>query len=145
VDADQPGQWLSLAEASQRLGATVDALRKRVRRGQLEARRGNDGLVRVLVLDQPPAGHGLADVQPEAGHEPDGADLEVALLREELTEARERAAKAEGIAEAMASRIQDMASALSKAEARADRLEAALAEARRPLLLRVLDGLRRKG
>src|SRR5205085_11042990 len=34
---------------------------------------------------------------------------------------------------------------MAKAEARADRLEAALAEARRPWLARVIDGLRRKG
>src|SRR3954453_17033217 len=84
----QPSEWVTLAEASQRLGATVDALRKRVRRGQLEARRGNDGLVYCLVAGQLPSGQGLANGQPEAGHKPDGTDVETALLREELTEAR---------------------------------------------------------
>ena len=39
----------------------------------------------------------------------------------------------------------DLTAALARAEARADRLEAALAEARRPWLARVLEGLRRKG
>ena len=34
---------------------------------------------------------------------------------------------------------------LDQERARGDRLEAALAEARRPLLLRLVDGLRRKG
>jgi hypothetical protein len=34
--------------------------------------------------------------------------------------------------------------ALAKAEARADRLEAALAEARRPVLLRLLEAVRRR-
>jgi hypothetical protein len=145
VDADQPGQWLTLAEASQRLDATVDAHRKRVRRGQLEARRGNDGLVRVLVVGQPLASRGLADGQPEAGHEPDGLDVELVLLRDELAEARERAAKAEGALEAMSGRVQDAASQLAKAEARGDRLEAAPAEARRPWLAKVLEGLKRKG
>ena len=144
VDADQPGQWLPLAEASQRLGATVDALRERVRRGQLVARRGNDGLVRVLVSGQPATGQGLAGDHTEAGHEPDGVDVELAFLRDELAEARERAAKAEGALEAMSGRVQDMASQIAKAENRADRLEAALAEARRPWLAKVLEGLRRR-
>jgi hypothetical protein len=151
VDDGQPGQWLTLAEASQRLGASVDALRKRVRRGQLETRRGNDGLVRVLVVGQPPSGQALADGQPETGHGladgrtgVDRLEVELASVREELAEARERAAKAEGAFEAMSGRVQDAASQLAKAEARADRLEAALAEARRPWLAKVLDGLRRR-
>jgi len=144
VDESQPGQWVTLAEASHRLGATVDALRKRVRRGQLEARRGNDGLVRVLVAGQPAAGQALAEGQTQAGLEPDGLDVELAMVREELAETRERAAKAEGALETMASRVQDIAAALAKAEARGDRLEAALAEARRPWLAKVFEGLRRR-
>ena len=50
----------------------------------------------------------------------------------------ERAARAEG--EAAAARAQ-----LERELARGDRLEAALAEARRPWLAKVLEGLRRKG
>ena len=41
--------------------------------------------------------------------------------------------------------VATLTAALTKAEARADRLEAALAEARRPWLAKVLEGLRRKG
>ena len=40
---------------------------------------------------------------------------------------------------------QTLTATLTAERARADRLEAALAEARRPWLARVLEGLRRKG
>jgi hypothetical protein len=36
-----------LTEAVERTGLTVDALRKRVKRGRLQTVKGNDGLVRV--------------------------------------------------------------------------------------------------
>jgi hypothetical protein len=56
---DRTPTWLPLAEASQRLGITVDALRKRARRGLVEARRGNDGRIVVLVSDRTAAGQEL--------------------------------------------------------------------------------------
>ena len=79
----------------------------------------------------------------------------MAELRDELAEARAEAGTAKGELVAELRRSQDLATALSKAELRAERLEgeladvrkraeAALAEARRPLLLRLVDGLRRK-
>jgi hypothetical protein len=59
MDEDRTPTWLPLAEASQRLGITVDALRKRARRGLVEARRGNDGRIVVLVSDQTASGQEL--------------------------------------------------------------------------------------
>jgi hypothetical protein len=79
MDKDRPGAWLPLAEAALRLGTTVDAVRKRVRREQIPARRGNDGKVHVLVGGQPPASHNLDDGQPAVG------------LLVDLEEAREQA------------------------------------------------------
>src|SRR5215210_2290097 len=38
-----------LTEAAERTGLTVDALRKRIRRGKLDTVKGNDGLVRVRL------------------------------------------------------------------------------------------------
>jgi hypothetical protein len=82
------------------------------------------------------------------------AELLAALrdLRAENAELRDRASRAdraEGELAAEQRRNAELAgelrAALAKAEARADRLEAALAEARRPWLARVLEGLRRKG
>jgi multidrug efflux pump subunit AcrA (membrane-fusion protein) len=86
----------------------------------------------------------------------DDADDVAATLREELATARvtigrleERLAAAGEMRAAVEARAAADAAALRealiKAEARGDRLEAALAEARRPWLARVLEGLRRKG
>jgi excisionase family DNA binding protein len=43
------GRWLPVDEAAKLLGISPDAVRKRIRRGKLEARQGNDGLLRVLI------------------------------------------------------------------------------------------------
>src|SRR4051812_42824557 len=149
--ADTP--WLTLDEAGQRLGLSKDALRKRITRGRLEARLGNDGTTRVLVTSATPLGPGL-DGPGQATDSPElvrlAIQLDDALERlegatRELMEARERSARAEGTAEALSGRVQDLSGALGIERARGDRLEAALAEARRPWLARMLDGLRRKG
>jgi hypothetical protein len=102
VEAEGP--WLSLAEASERSGVHVDALRARLRRGRLEGRKGNAGqwLVRlpgtvaggVQGVARGEAG-ALAELRDEV------AELRVALARAEA-EGAARAAKAE--AEALAQR-----------------------------------------
>src|SRR4051794_34240499 len=127
-----------------------------VRRGKLERRKGNAGqwLVRLptggltgsdrggdAVSDA-----GLAEVVAELKEEV--TELRVALARSEAghdaalaqvrAEGDARAAKAE--AELEAARAM-----LSQERTRADRFEAALAEARRPWLAKVIEGLRRKG
>ncbi len=89
MDNDQPSEWLPLAEAAERLATTVDALRKRVRREQVQARRGNDGRIEVLVSAQPPTSPGLDTGQPVAGLGPDNGQA-LARLELELEEALER-------------------------------------------------------
>lgn len=91
---DEPGDWLSLVDASSRLGTSVDALRSRARRGMITTRRGNDGRLQVRVLasqtavtDQP------ADRSRLGG---DGVDDEaLAELREEIVELRVTVARLE--------------------------------------------------
>jgi hypothetical protein len=158
MSADRPDNgadtsWLTLDEAGQQLGLSKDALRKRIARGRLEARLGNDGTTRVLVTSATPPGPGL-DGFGQVLDSPElvrlAVQLDDALERLEgtardLMEARERAARAEGAAEALSGRVQDLSGVLSAERARGDRLEAALAEARRPWLAKVLEGLRRKG
>ena len=75
-----------------------------------------------------------------------------ALPRARLEELLERAARAEGELVArdalLATKeelVATLTATLAHERARADRLEAALVEARRPWLARVLDGLRRRG
>lgn len=41
------GEWLTYTEAARRLGTTPDAIRQRVKRGQMRGSRGNDGRPRV--------------------------------------------------------------------------------------------------
>jgi chromosome segregation ATPase len=41
------GEWLTYTEAAKRLETTPDAIRQRVKRGQMKASRGNDGRPRV--------------------------------------------------------------------------------------------------
>jgi hypothetical protein len=161
-EGDRSASWLRPAEAATRLGVTPDAVRARIRRGTLEARPGNDGRLRVLVApvvsatatghdtdlspdgrDGPPTatGHDTDTTRHDGDRSPDWR-----LLAEE--EGR-RAARAEGELAAELRRgaelVASLAAALHQERARADRLEAALAEARRPWLARVLEGLRRKG
>jgi len=65
-------------------------------------------------------------------------------LLEENARLQHALGRAEGELTAELRRSADLGAALAKAEVRADRLEAALAEARRPWLARVIEGLRRK-
>jgi hypothetical protein len=166
--AEEPGdggRWLTYSEAAKVTGELPDKLRAMVRRGRLQARRpdqSNDGKARVLVpphMIRAGQGDGLVDAMAtgQAGDhaESQGEAEPVAVLREELAEARERAAHAEGRAGALAEQIVGMAAAIAKAEARAERLEAdladvrkraeaELAEARKPALLRLIEALRRR-
>ena len=158
-DAGDDAPWLTLAEAAARSGRHIDALRTMARRGKLERRKGNAGqwLVRLPAegltgpdRDSDPASDaggdaGLAEVVAELREEV--TELRVALARSEAghdaalaqvrAEGETRAAKAE--AELEAARTM-----LGQERSRADRLEAALAEARRPWLAKVLEGLRRR-
>jgi hypothetical protein len=103
---------LTLSEAADQTGLTVDALRKRIKRGRLRSFRGNDGLVRVrlsdadmeeLKADRPssrPAGQldeGSAVVSALAAHNE--------TLREQLMKTEQRADRAEERAEKAEQRL----------------------------------------
>jgi septal ring factor EnvC (AmiA/AmiB activator) len=89
-----------LSEAAERSGATVEAIRQRIRRGTLHAIKGNDGRVRVKLTDADitaltaarPSGQPYG--QPSGHHDEDSSAIKaleayVNALREDL--ARERA------------------------------------------------------
>ena len=65
-------------------------------------------------------------------------------MLEMVAELRERIGRAEGELAAKDALVATLTTALAKAEARGDRLEAALVEARRPWLARLLEALRRR-
>jgi hypothetical protein len=160
-------EWLTLTAAAERLGWRVRKVESRARREDWQRRRSNRGpameyLVPAAVLAEVMQGSAErtdpAAEMAETSADPGVAELaelatelrhENVELRAELTEARTARARAEGELGAELRRNAelraDLTAALVKAEARADRLEAALAETRRPWLARVLEGLRRKG
>jgi hypothetical protein len=120
-----------MGEAARRLGISERAVRNRMRRGTLEWRpRGNRGR-EVLVPSGSGTAPGAEAADADAGRE-DMVDLLVLVGR-----LQERLGAAEGMRDLFRKRAEE-------AEARADRLEAALAEARRPWLAKVLEGLRRR-
>src|SRR3954471_10785042 len=117
-DGPEPGEWLSVAEAARRIGVTEKAVRNRIRRGTAEWRpAGNHGR-EVLLSPDAEAGNGSED-----GPETVELQVRVARLEERL---------------AVVERERDLYRDLFR-----DR-ETALAEARRPWLAKVLEGLRRR-
>ena len=57
-----PSSLYLLTEAAERTGLTVDAMRKRIRRGKLDTVKGNDGLVRVRLTSADMEALQLAEV-----------------------------------------------------------------------------------
>ena len=146
-DADQTGAWLRPDEAASRLGTTVEAVRSRIRRGSLRSQRGNDGRIRVLVDATEPDQTATASDRTPTDRD-DAGDWLRTERNEALLEADhwrsvaedERTGRVRAEAELAATRTM-----LDQERARGDRLEVQLAEARRPWLAKVLEGLRRKG
>ena len=149
-----PSSLHLLTEAAERTGLTVEAIRQRVKRGRLEAVKGNDGLLRVRlttadlesITNRSPTGQ----VPPTATSQAAEGDRLTKALQDEAAALRERAAKAEGEsatlreqvesererteAERDAARAEREAAkvAAAAAEGEAKGLRLALEEARRP-------------
>ena len=128
LPADAPN-LLTLAEASKRTGLTVDALRKRIRRGLLDVVKGNDGLVRVRLPASDMAGQGLADGQPMPSLSIDNS-REIKALEDMVAAMRERAEKAEAARDKAQAEAAEQRSRADRAEGAVDGLREALAEAR---------------
>jgi hypothetical protein len=135
---DRTGQWLGLGPAAQELGLTRSAVYRRIRAGTLSSRpRGNRGLeVFVAPDDRDHSRDDARDDRAVIGHD---------RLQARVEELLERAVRAEGELAAKDALVAELRQVLDQERTRGDRLETALAEARRPWLARVLDGLRRKG
>ena len=141
---------LSYAELAERLGIGSDSARMRAKRKGWMTVPGNDGRTRVHVPPNELPEHPPERPEREADAGEQGAQL--AELRAELTEERARAEGALLEAAELRAETRLLREILERDRAdrareqdRADRLEAALAEARRPWLAKVIEGLRRKG
>ena len=111
MDSDQaPG--LPLAEAARRLGISENALRKRVRRGTVEAVKGTDDRWYIYL----PANNGQAADQAsgQATARPSGQapDALTDALREEVTWLREQLSRKDQTITALAARVADLAEML---------------------------------
>ena len=91
------GEWVTLGEAAMRLETTPDAVRQRIRRNKILARRGNDGRPRVFVefahAEQTERAAGERSVIPnrtESGNTEHGELPLVSELRRQLTEQQVR-------------------------------------------------------
>jgi hypothetical protein len=127
------GQWLPLADASRALGQSVDALRHRVRKGELDSRKGNDGRVLVLVSGA-----------PVASGSPPEASAELALLREHVEELTSRASRAEGELAGVREALVRADASLAQARTDLAEIRRELAEARKGWLERLLEAVRRR-
>jgi hypothetical protein len=138
-----PTLLLPLAEAASRLGLHPSALRSRIRRGLVTAKKGNDGRILVEVMASARPDHGEVMVTAE-----DELRAEADFMRGQLEAARVAMARAEAERDAAiatsAAKVEAAERVVTELRARADQLEAALAEARRPWLARVIEGMRRR-
>ena len=142
-----PGEWLTMAKAMARTGWHLQRLQSRARREEWPRRRPNKGPMEYLVpaslLAMAEDGH---DDAADDGMAMSAADLYAELSEERAAriEAVERAAHAEGRAAKAEGRAEVLQAALDREVVITAELRRELAEARRPLVLRILDGLRRR-
>ena len=139
--ATSPALLLPLAEAASRLGLHQAALRSRIRRGLVTAKKGNDRRLLVEVPADAQPRHDVAMASPDVE-----LAAEVAELRERLARAEAAVETAKAVAEARmeaALASADGRVSAARAEAKAvrelcDRLTAELLDARRPWWRRML-------
>lgn len=116
----RPGRRVTQREAAEVLGVSVEAIRKRVKRGTLRSEKGEDGR-RYVCLDaaQDAAQHhadhaGHAYPQPEGRQHADQASLveelrdQVGYLREQLRREQDAHAEARRIIAALTARIPEV-------------------------------------
>lgn len=130
---------LPISEAAPRLRLHPSALRSRIRRGVMEARRGNAGqfLVEVPADAQPAPDTPMASAEDELALENDA-------LRRELEAARLALVRAEGERDTAAAtadaRVEAAERLIAELRAMLEANRAELAEARRPWWRRLLAG-----
>lgn len=143
------GDWLTYTEAAKRLGTTPDAIRQRVKRGQMRGSRGNDGRPRVWAPARLPGQETerSSDKSPDSPNRTESGlfgqvkalEGRIETLERELARAQEQADRAMKRADDLGDRLVDTERARASdqtaraiAEAEVNRLRAELEQARRP-------------
>lgn len=139
-----PGEWMTLSGAAARLGWARDRVEARSRREDWPKRRANRGTANEYLVPASLLAEVTADLGGDAAVSVSAAAVAEALAEVQVEAAEVRADLAAARAELAAElrRSGDLAAAMERAEARAGRLEVELAEARRPLLLRLVEAVR---
>lgn len=88
---DTDGEWLTYAEAAERLRIKVDSVKRRAASRKWARRRGNDGLARVLIPrdvipDNLPAP--APEITPESTPEENGIVARLAVAEARLSDAQ---------------------------------------------------------
>jgi hypothetical protein len=152
---ETPGQWVSVAEAARRLGVTSRAIRSRIKHRTITFRpKGNIGREVFLPEAPPSPGEPVADSAALPGAsagagdhpppEPPPEGVELMELMEELAEERAARGRAEGELAAKDALVAELRETVAAERARADRLETALAEFRKPVLLRIAEMFKKR-
>lgn len=97
---------LALREASERLGVTVDALRKRIARGYLDSEKGPDGKVYVWLDDDQDIGQ--TQRQVEGSGVEDELREQVHYLREQLRREQDAHSEARRIIAGLVQRVPEL-------------------------------------
>lgn len=138
----RPIEWLTYAQAAERLGLSPEAVRHRARRAGWRTMPGNDGRTLVLIPDDE-----VADIRPRAPvHTPDrtadhspartpGHDDQIARSNARAERADERADEANKRADGAMALADRTLAALAEANARAERAETGRGEAADQLAL----------
>lgn len=144
------GEWLTYTEAAKRLGTTPDAIRQRIKRGQMRGSRANDGRPRVWCdarhtgQTTEPSPNSPNRTESELFGQVKLLDGQVKMLERELARAQDQADKARSRADELADRLADAertraadqtARALAQAEVK--QLRAELEQALRPWWRRI--------
>jgi hypothetical protein len=114
------GEWLTYTEAARRLGTTPDAIRQRVKRGQMQGSRGNDGRPRVWTDARP----GGQVTEPSPDKSPNGPNRTESDLSGQIKALEDHIETLKGLLIAEVERTQIARDEAQQARAEADHAKA---------------------
>ena len=145
MDNGEAASWLDKRQAARVLGLSADGVRKRAIRGLIEHRKANDGTLRYLIPADmvEEVSKNRPQTSAETSSPVSGQAADTALLVENARLA-ERLAAEERRSTELQDALAELRAVLEREQARGDRLEVALVEARKGWLERLLEAVRRR-